>query len=663
MPSYSEGNPYLVEVSSIGATPDTRMGTQGPHHTTTIPPADALVELAALLADPSVRAWALAPTGQDNGAVQVGSGQPDALARRANLASGDAVWAVVVRPSPDVLAIDLDGCAELVLPALLRAAEDTSTTVLACVASGRPDCAHLWLAPATRHGRDALCCAARTLAELHDLPTGAIDDRSGKTIRLPGSVSLKPGGQRAHLIDPETGDPVDSTDVLALARATLPRPSVRRTPKPRRKPIPPAPLPIEVDTSTQLVTDAPRAWRHRTPFTTEEWAVLTDTRTRDRSAAATAAAWVLWRHGIRSGSAALWWYQRVEAFDKFRHRDDNSRSDGATGEWSACRRHWNSIAARARTYRPDAPADDLQVIARARTAVAHWTDADLHAAALVVIDRIDDGYGITNRPIARRDLQLALHLSDGVASARLASLVQAGLLVVTTPWSASAPREATRFTLRVPSTCQGDSAHDVTSPALALRHCLWGSLGHAARRTWLLLRTTPAPLPTRTLAGLLRLPVGDRSHGTLRLLHALADAGLAHPQGHGRGRRWTLAPGASLDAAAEHTGAHLRARELAARIHAERGCWHAESHSESRRSHRGLLSLRRRLHHPDALGRTPGRQPAGSGARPARAHHAARPRPGRSHARLRSRAPLTSTAGPPGPSDPAGLPAPRYAAG
>lgn len=613
MPSCSEGSAHPFVVSSTD-----KAGASNPPttHPTCDNPTTDLAELAELLADPGARAWTLAPTGAANEAVKVDSGLAGDLARRAGLDGPPPAWAVVARPRPDVVALDVDGYADLVLPELLHAAAETSTTVLARVASGRPNCAHLWLAPATAHGRAELLRTAAAIAEQHQLPAGAIDDRTGKAIRLPGSASLKPGVDRARLVDVDTGAPVAISHVLATVRSALPSHTPPASParttkgrkRRRRPPVEPT-LPFDHSTTEPLITEAPRAWRRRIPLSAEEWAVLTDTRTKDRSAAATAAAWVLWRHGIRSASAALWWYQRCPAFTKFCERDEQA----TTRDWAACRRHWSAIATRARAHRPEAPDQEQKAIAAAREAVARWGDADLQAAALVIINRFDDGHGTTDRPIARRDLQLELHLSDGVATARLAALVEAGLLTVSAPWSASTPREATRYTLRIPQegTYRGESAHDVTSPLSLLRHPLWGTLGHTARRLWEHLHTTPGPHTTRSLAHALQLPPGDRSHGLARVLHTLTTAGLVLPHGRGRGRSWALVAEASLDAAAERCGALDRARELAARIHAERACWHAESHAETRRARAGLSTLLGRLRHHDAY---PTRRP--STARP-----------------------------------------------
>jgi hypothetical protein len=406
----------------------------------------------------------------------------------------------------------------------------------------------------------------------------------------------------------------DVRTVIRAVRTALPRdagtPAAPQRLR-RRKPAPSAiPLPLPIDNDTRLVTEAPRAWRRRASFTPEEWATLNDDTRRDRSAAATDAAWVLWRHGIRSATAALWWYQRTAAFGKFRLRDEESRRDGNAPDWSACRQHWASIAQRAKAFRPEIPASDRRTLDAAREEIRWWSDADLQAAAAVLIDRFSDGYGLTGRPIARRDLQLALHLSDGVASDRLAALVKRGLLVVSHPWSSSAPREATRYDLAVPSpTYRGETDHDVTSPALPLHHALWGLLRHTSRRALLALLHHPGS-PTRTLAAALGLPPGDATHGTLHLLRQLEHAGLATRAGTGRGTTWSAPSTVDLDAAARRTGALTRAQELAARICGERACWHAESPAETARTLRGLHVLRARLTHADTRGRSPRKHPA-----------------------------------------------------
>lgn len=605
--SCSEGNSHPVDVSST-ATLDYTPTEPTPPTETTDTDTSALADLAELLTDHAVRSWALAPTPTENRAIKVDSGTAGQLVRRAQLGTRAAAWAVVATPRPELVALDVDECADLVLPEIRQAAADTATEIVAAVASGRPDCLHLWCVPATPHGRTELLRRIATIRRHHNLPAVAIDHRDGTAIRLPGSVSLKSSGQPSALIDLDTGAHVGAQSVLRAARKALPTRTRTAAPKarPRQRPAPTtAPLPLNDAVLPHPVTEAPRAWRQRTPFTAEEWAVLNDADGRDRSAAATAAAWVLWRHGIRSVTAALWWYQRVAAFEKFRRRDEEARAVGRTVEWPACAQHWAAIARRARAHRPPTPAADEGLIAAAREEIRWWDDAELQAAAAVVIDRYDDGYGVTDRPLARRDLQLELHLSDGVATARIEALVRRGLLVLTAPWAPASPREAARYSLAVPAaTYRGESAHDITSPSAPLRHALWGTLTHACRRLLLTLLSSPNT-PARSLSSHLRLPLGDQTYGLRHLLHRLEAAGLATRTGTGRATTWSAAPSLDLDAAASRTGALTRARELAARICGERACWHAESHAESARSHRGLAALRRRITHSDVRGSQP----------------------------------------------------------
>jgi len=82
----------------------------------------ALAELASLLAAPTVRAWALARTDGANQAIQVGSGDASQVVRRARLGTDAAVWAVVAQPRAELIALDIDECAELVVPEIRQAA-------------------------------------------------------------------------------------------------------------------------------------------------------------------------------------------------------------------------------------------------------------------------------------------------------------------------------------------------------------------------------------------------------------------------------------------------------------------------------------------------------------------------------------------------------------
>lgn len=584
------------------------------------PGADALADLAALLADRATRAWALSAVagGRDNDAVKRASGSADVLVREA-----DPTWAVVVRPSPDLLVFDLDECADLTLSGLCEAAEDAATAVVAVVDSGRHNCRHLWLAPPTDHARTKILETAEWLRDLHQLPATAVDERSGKTIRLPGSASLKTGANHSRVVDLDDVE-VPPHTALAQARTALASVHVEvpsrsmtkvstarpwpRTRKATRRVPSTAPLPFpERETGAHLVVDAPRAWRRRSKIDSDGWAILNDSATTDRSATATAAAWILFRHGIRSFAAARWWYQNFPAFNKFRHRDEEKATrTSSPNQWESCRQHWETVRERGVKHRPDIPAADQKVLDAARREALSLDDPLLQAAALVIIDqRFATGHGLTSRPIARRDLQLWLHLSDGTAADTIARLKSCGILSVAVSHSPSDPRTATTYNLQAGST-PVDSAHDVTNPRVpplrTLTHPLWGLLGHPTRMAWETLSTSPTALSTRDLAAMTGLPHGDHKSGLLRLLRSLRSIGLAKSTGVGRWLRWSVPRTASLDVAAEESGATTRARELAARINAERAAWHAETRAEAGRAVRGLAVLRSRLHDADAIG-------------------------------------------------------------
>lgn len=603
-----------------------------------------------MLADPASKAWALSavPGGLDNEAVKRDSGIASDLLRVA-----DPTWAVVVRPAPELLVLDLDECADLVLPELCASAGEAATPIVAIVASGRPDSRHLWLAPPTAAARAKIIADARWLRETHHLSPSAVDDRSGSTIRVPGSAPLKASGDWAAVVDLDgrkvtpaqalqsARTAIDSVQLPNLLRAfdlpsrPLPAPPTahRSWPRPRKtspresvgtrlQQSPPLPLPgVEM---ARPCVEQPRAWRRRTAITAAEWAVLNDAASEDRSAAATAAAWVLFRHGIRSFALARWWYENLPAFDKFRHRDEKkSTADNAPNQWSSSRQHWETIRDRGVNHRLPLPPDDEQALAAARADARSLDGPLIQAAALVIIEhRFATGHGLTDRPIARRDLQRWLHLADGTAAIVMRRLVDAGFVTIAVAHDPqSGARQATTYNLsRRPTPVE--YAHDVTTPTelALLTHPLWGQLGHHARLAWTHLSASPSPLSTRDLATLLGLPTGDHQSGTLHLLRQLSALGAIQAQGSGRWRRWSSSGDTRLlDAAAEASGAAERARELDARINAERAAYHAETRSEASRAVRGLNVLRSRLHHADAIGST---------TRPTNARPEPRPRRG-----------------------------------
>lgn len=349
----------------------------------------------------------------------------------------------------------------------------------------------------------------------------------------------------------------------------------------------------------------PRAWRRRQTITTDQWRLLNGTPVAPhRSAAATAAAWVLWDIGLRSFAAARWYYLNCAAFAKFRERDrQNERPD-----LPACAAHWSAIAARARNYRPTVNPADSELISDARTIVATWNDPALVAAGLaVIINRFADGHGLIARPIAKRDLSVWMHVCDSTAHRLLRSLEEQGLIVCARAWADGPPAEATLWTLQVPADqTRGKCTHDVTAtPSPTLLHPLWGQLGYASGRVWLYLHThQTSSLTTSAIKTACALPRGDTSCGTLHTLRRLVELGLATRTGHGPATRWAVAthPGA-LDEVARQTGATQRALENRARVHADRAVWHAEGPHERAVKLRHLQVLRSRLVHTDIAGR------------------------------------------------------------
>lgn len=569
-------------------------------------------ELYRLLLAPGTVAYALAGTARSNKAIKVDSGDAAALMAEAERAgAGRAAWAVVAPLRPDLLVLDIDECADVVWPTLRDAAADVGASVAHCAASGRPDCLHVALACPTEPSRRQLITLITRLRQHHRLAlpdTADIDIRGRKPIRLPGSASLK-GQAPCVAVDEETLLPI--TAVAAASRASA---AIALLPQQNSSRFVPSAPPLDnagrtTDDGGGLQWESPRAWRARTPLSAEDWHVLNDSLLPDRSLAATSGAWCLWRHGLRSFAATRWWYERMPCFAKFRDRDvEAHQRRGGRGpmRWDSCQQHWNSIVRRAHAHKPDIPPADRAVIDAVLEEVTWWPEADLAAtAALLVHHRFADGHGIHARPVARRDLSMLLHLTDGTATRALRELVHRGVLELVQQWPASNPRHANLFTLTVPSRLyRGNRAHDVTSPpaSASLPHPLWGSLGHAVRRTWLLLTRCGSETTTSDLALLTGTSVGDSTYGLLHQLRTLEQVGLAERSGVGRGTTWAPRRDASLDDAARRVGADDRARQLSARVIAERRCWHAETRSEQARSRRGLDVLRSRLTHVDAEG-------------------------------------------------------------
>lgn len=359
------------------------------------------------------------------------------------------------------------------------------------------------------------------------------------------------------------------------------------------------------DGAGELQWQAPRAWRRRTPISAQQWRVLNDAGGEDRSAAATAAAWVLWDVGLRSFAAVRWFYAHCPAFAKFRDRDGNRRRAR-----SACAVHWQSIAERASTHRPPLDPADQSLVNDALKEVATWDDSALVAAAVAVIThRFTDGHGLVDRPIAKRCLATWMSICDSRAFIHLQRLQERGLLVRTRDWRDGPANEAALYSLRVPAEIyRGNGAHDVTDP-LRL-HPLWGQLGHDAHLVWSLLVRETTPVCTLDLAKRSSAPVGGSGWGVIGMLTTLVSLGLVSRTGTGKGTSWTVTPeqadGAAIDRAARSSGAFERSKQLLARIVGERKAYHAEGPGERARMRAGLKVLRERLTHSDVAGRDQG---------------------------------------------------------
>lgn len=361
----------------------------------------------------------------------------------------------------------------------------------------------------------------------------------------------------------------------------------------------------DTDGAGELQWQAPRAWRRRTPISAQQWRILNDTGEDDRSAAATAAAWVLWDVGLRSFAAVRWFYAHCPAFAKFRDRDGDRRRAR-----SACAAHWQSITARASTHRPPLDPADKALVDDALAEIATWDEPDLVAAAVAVIThRFTDGHGLVDRPIAKRCLATWMSVCDSRAYVHLQRLQERGLLVRTRDWQDGPANEAALYSLRVPDELyRGNGDHDVTDP-LRL-HPLWGQLGHHAHTLWAVLSTQDRAVTTPEVATKSLLPSGGTGWGVLGLLNTLGSLGLVTRIGTGKGTRWTVTPAqadqGAVDSAATSSGAFERAKQLRARIVGERKAYHAEGPGERARMRSGLKVLRGRLTHTDIAGREQG---------------------------------------------------------
>ncbi len=573
-------------------------------------------ELYKLIVDLSVpgRALTKAANGTDV-AQSLKAGNPFTLMAEAEaLGEGDAAHAVVARIRPELLTVDLDGCAEVIQPAVLDAAEIVNAPLVYLAASGSSDSVHIVVAPPTPWARTHLISLIDEIRMWAGYDANAVDVLTpARYLRLPGSASLKPAGDFCRPIDVD-GTPLSATAAAARARTAIE--SITAThhvvghalPAARQK------CPQETNTGSDarivrtssedalpaVITDlAPRAWRRRRRFSATDWRLfMSRPAVGSRSDRATEAAWKLWQSGIRDWSMAGWYYRNCSVFEKFAIRD------GRTPDSS--RAHWESIATRARAHRPPLSGAEHAIIDRVREQLCAWTDRPAQAIAMLAIleHRFTDGHGLTDRPIAVRDLMSWLNLASiGTAKSLLDSLVEQKALVVSIPYAQTAPREACRYSLVDPEggLSRAYSEHDVTIPAgtphpLTPTHGqplspLWGLLGAECWRVYSHLVSTSTPTASAALASAVDLPVGTRRYGCLRLLTALVDAKLVERVGRGRQTKWVARAGDAVRRAEETTGALVRLKALRTRINAERFAWHAESRTEHRRAQRVLCRI------------------------------------------------------------------------
>ncbi|KZL30491.1 MULTISPECIES: hypothetical protein [Rhodococcus] len=578
-------------------------------------------ELYKLIVDLSAPGRALTKAADGTDVAQsLKAGNPLALIAEAEaLGDGDAAHAVVARIRSDLLTVDLDGCADVIQPAVLDAAEIVNAPLVHLAASGSPDSVHMVFAPPTLSARTHLIGLIDEIRVWAGYDTRTVDVLTpARYLRLPGSASLKPAGDFCRPIDVD-GVLLSAAAAAARARAALVSitPSTRHdvgdtTPAASERRLRPTNVGGDAataarivrtsseDASPVVVTDvAPRAWRLRTRFSATDWRLLmSHPPVGARSDRATDAAWRLWQSGIRDWSMAHWYYRNCAVFAKFTTRD--STAPGSS------RAHWESIATRARGHRPPLSSAEHGVIDRVREQLCSWTDRPAQAIAMLAIleRRFTDGHGLTDRPIAVRDLMSWLNVASiGTAKKLLDDLVEQRALAVSTPYAQTAPREASRYSLLDPAggLSRTYSEHDVTilggsTAKLPLTHGeplspLWGLLGADCWRVYSHLLANPAPVASAVLASEVDLPVGNRRYGCLRLLDALVDAQLVERIDRGRRTKWVAIAGDAVRRAEEASGALVRLRALRTRINAERGAWHAETRAEHHRAKRVLRRI------------------------------------------------------------------------
>lgn len=557
----------------------------------------AWAPLGRLLTGGDVSVRVLGRSDVDNEPVPVAAGALEDM--YAVLDDRGETAALVAPLRPDLVVVDLDGCAGQVLPLLRDAATTAGGVLVYRAASGSADSEHAAWAFPTSHGWAAFVDAIAAVRSWAGLDARAVDViAGGRGVRLPGSASLKAAGGRCAPLDldddthdtlPCGGEVQDSADA-GLSPAEALRQTAAALASVPLIYTPPLSTVHEFPADSSPAGVAATQWRPRKSFTPDQRAALEARPTvGERSEAAVAAFRALWEANIRDWEAAQEFFD-LPVFAKYRQRADRGQVffQAQLDRWS--------------TFRGGVdPADQAvcdQWLVRAGSWIDHpHLEAALHA---LVQHRFTDGRGLHSRPISCRDLAEWLHagITARTASRYLQELTARGVLdCVHRSGYDTDPTNAHHYTLRTPGTetpdlYPGGLAHDRTPPPSALPlHPLWSVLGQRCRKLYQALTPTTRPT-TAVLAAQCGLPTGDHTFGALAMLRRLRDAGLIARVGSGRGTTWTRT-GLDLDEAARTLGAPERATAAAAVAAAERRAWHAPDQEQRRRALAALTELRR----------------------------------------------------------------------
>lgn len=565
---------------------DTPISSQRPSRADTATGADGprYADLVALLVDPTQPARLLEPTGRDNQARAVGEGDAAQLMLQADHTNG----LVVVAPiRPDLVTLDLDGCASVVRSELLHAAEQVGASLVYLAASGSVDSEHAVFGCPSAQARARLVDLVEQVRLWAGVSARQLDHRQGVggALRLPGSASLKDAAAQSVPIGLD-GRRLSARSAARRALDALAAVGLPTDYRPVSVAHSPSAAPVSVPAGPTV-----RAWRRRDRFTPEQLAALelVPGPGADRSVLACRAAWALWCHGVRSWDEAREHYATRSVFGKYSARADRGRS------------HWTRQAQLWASYRGAVSADDRARCDAWLELAVTWTDHDAAAAVVAVIaHRYLDGRGLVGRPVAVRDLALWLGCSAREAHRRLRSLVDLGVLEVARSHYDGPASEASRYTLGTPGLAaelyRGDLPHDADTPmggtpldpAVVLSP-VWSVLGHRARAVWSLLGEVGQT--TQVLAAGAGVAAGDPSYGARLALDALVGAGLAVRSGRGRSLRWSRGS-VGLDAAGVAVGAGAALAALAQVVAAERAVWHSGSEADRLAAGEALAALR-----------------------------------------------------------------------